>query len=405
MSNSSLLSLPFYQVRLFCFFAALSVYALFGTPTPDSLSHIEAIIGVLLMVALLPGVLSAFDFNGDRQLVERIAQVFFIYAIVLGMIMAAVQGAGLNSILRDFAALIFMMLPLFAIGVIGSAAQGRSILVYSIVFSAIAFSYRVTNGADPLAYLANSPYMLFAALYLVGIGMSQFVERFTLKSLALSLGLIALSLYCVWPMALTEQRASIGIYGAFIVLWSLILAVNAPKRAIWLIIAGLVAAYYFRVEIGGVVEEMLSKTARVGANARGAEMAAVWHAISENPLTVLFGQGFGAAFHSPAVADIKVYFTHGLVSSLLLKIGVIGAILGLGYIGVLLVNALRSTRSNIVLAVATIAPVLIDTFLYASFKSLDFGVVLLLIWVIGSSKKMHIENRVGKLVSAIELYA
>ena len=112
---------------------------------------------------------------------------------------------------------------------------------------------------------------------------------------------------------------------------------------------------------------------------RAEEWCAVWAEIAAHPLSLIFGQGWGATFSSPAVADIEVNFTHGLLSSLLLKTGLAGFALGLAYLyglGRVLVR-LFSGYPVVVLAVA--GPVLIDVVLYASFKSLDFGLVLALI--------------------------
>ena len=108
------------------------------------------------------------------------------------------------------------------------------------------------------------------------------------------------------------------------------------------------------------------------------ELSAVWDVVSANPLTLLFGAGWGAGFASPAVADIHVQFTHSLVSGMLLKTGLVGLFLSLFYLCALSLR-LFQLRLGVVWPLAIMAPVLIDVFLYASYKSLDFGLVLLVI--------------------------
>jgi len=112
---------------------------------------------------------------------------------------------------------------------------------------------------------------------------------------------------------------------------------------------------------------------------RSAEWAAVWAEVSAHPISLLIGKGWGATFSSPAVADIEVNFTHGLLSSLLLKTGLIGLGLGLVYLGALGRGWLNMFKTHPVIVVALGGPILIDVFLYASFKSLDFGLMLLLL--------------------------
>ena len=76
-----------------------------------------------------------------------------------------------------------------------------------------------------------------------------------------------------------------------------------------------------------------------------------------------------------------VNFTHNLFTSYWLKTGLIGVCLlavylfrlGWGWIGLL--------RGGPVLGVALAVPLMIDIVLYASFKSLDFGLILVILAV------------------------
>jgi hypothetical protein len=138
-------------------------------------------------------------------------------------------------------------------------------------------------------------------------------------------------------------------------------------------------AYINLPQLQPVFDSLMRKTQIVGANMRVQEWQAVWAEISGSPLSVTFGQGWGARFASPAVADINVNFTHGLLSSLLLKTGVFGMLLGAAYIMTLLGRLKPYLKTHIVVVFAIAAPIAIDVFLYASFKSLDFGLVLALI--------------------------
>ncbi len=123
-------------------------------------------------------------------------------------------------------------------------------------------------------------------------------------------------------------------------------------------------------------------------NMRWAEASAVIHEISASLPTMIFGKGWGATIASPAVGGVTVNFTHCLLTTYWLKTGLVGLFLALLYlfhIGVLL---MRLLKVNPVMAVALGGPLAIDVLLYASFKSLDFGLVLLLVplWAAGAAR-------------------
>jgi hypothetical protein len=98
--------------------------------------------------------------------------------------------------------------------------------------------------------------------------------------------------------------------------------------------------------------ELVHKTELVGVNARGAELAAVWQEISVTPGKLLWGAGWGGMFESPAVANIRVNYTHSLLTSMLLKTGVMGLVLTALYIGAIMTGLLRQVRHCPVLALA-----------------------------------------------------
>ena len=101
--------------------------------------------------------------------------------------------------------------------------------------------------------------------------------------------------------------------------------------------------------------------------------------VGPSPGSILFGKGWGATLASPAVGGMVVNYTHNLLTALWLKTGLIGLILAGLYIAGLAKGLVPLLWTNPVLAVALAVPLVIDTLLYASYKSLDFGLILLLI--------------------------
>jgi hypothetical protein len=139
-----------------------------------------------------------------------------------------------------------------------------------------------------------------------------------------------------------------------------------------------IAGAVFADNIFSVWATLSHKTELVGVNMRFEEMRAVWAAVNERSFGVVFGLGWGAKFSSPAVADIRIGYTHSLLSGMVLKTGLVGAVLTLAYLGGL-AGLLVKTKGYMAIVLALGGALVIDTFLYASYKSLDFGVVLMLV--------------------------
>jgi hypothetical protein len=154
---------------------------------------------------------------------------------------------------------------------------------------------------------------------------------------------------------------------------------KAPYKALGALFLGVIALYAVDISFACVSTSLWEKTRSVGLNMRPQEMAAVWDIMSADPMTLLFGIGWGGVFNSPAVGGLAVNFTHNFFSSMFLKCGLFGVILSSAYIAGLLERLVRVIKKNPVFGLALAAPILIDLTLYASFKSLDFGLVLLMI--------------------------
>ena len=112
---------------------------------------------------------------------------------------------------------------------------------------------------------------------------------------------------------------------------------------------------------------------------RWQEMQAVFGAINHSAFSLLFGNGWGAQYASPAVAGDIVNFTHNFFSGLLLKAGLVGVCLSLFYFGMLIRGLGSLSKRAPVFVLAISGPLLINLFLYASYKSLDFGLILFLV--------------------------
>lgn len=159
-----------------------------------------------------------------------------------------------------------------------------------------------------------------------------------------------------------------------------------PQAGMILILISLAIVATLTPIFGVAFETIWKKTEMVGLNARSEEWGAVFDVLSQDWGSMLFGEGWGGRLDNPAVGGLNVNYTHSLVSSLLLKTGVVGALVIL--IGCLypVLMALRSVWHNRnaydwLIIGAALLPLLISIFIYASYKSLGFGLILLVFFI------------------------
>ncbi|MCD8498243.1 MAG: hypothetical protein LRZ85_09390 [Alphaproteobacteria bacterium] len=380
--------------RFYALIAALLFYAVLGTPTPESFGAVEIIIALLLVAATgYAGAVRPFGIGCPLPGDLTGGQMLLLYGLSFPLLSAALAGNGAGAIMRDMIPFLFFLLPLWMNDPAGSAPRQRPlcgiVIVMGLAFAArdcarllaawMDFSFLQTLAADPLSYLANAPTVLFAALMLTGMSGRMILKARRPRDVALAGFYLALALIPFTVMGLTLQRASIGMAALVVMFWVISTAITQPVRALRLILPLAFIALAFMPYLSGLAELMMEKTRNVGLNSRVEEIAAIWNAVSGNPLTLLFGLGWGAEFSSPAVGGLTVNFAHSMPAALLLKTGLCGVILSAFYMVAMLVGgAWRAFCKDPVITLALAAPIMIDTFLYAAYKSLDFGVILLL---------------------------
>ena len=119
------------------------------------------------------------------------------------------------------------------------------------------------------------------------------------------------------------------------------------------------------------------KTQLVGLNSRAQEWQTVLDLVFRDWGHALFGYGWGVRFENPAVGGLPVLFTHSLLSALLLKTGVFGAGLVFTTLVFVVLKALPVLAQRRALFLILVFPLLISGGIYASYKSLGFGLILL----------------------------
>lgn len=391
----------FKHIRIACLFAALLLYGLFSSPTPDHIGWAEIVIGLLLVTAVsVQGIYGAFQ-NYTLQRHDRhwfaAGRLLLVYGLTVPLLVALLMGNAFGSIIRDIVPYLFLLLPVLAGPLLSTRPTDKKYLIVAILFIGIAFSLRVLlpvlsipegfgglsqsirSHPDDPAYLANAPTVLFSAVFLLAYGGFLVYKSSSFVSFAKSLAMILLAMIPVMAMAAIMQRASIGYIG-FALLLLLMLAISKnPLRAIVPLVLAFLIALLVWNDLQDLSQRLWHKTELVGLNMRAQEALLVVKDVSQSLWFILFGKGWGAMIASPAVGGASVNFTHSLITATWLKTGLIGvAILGL-YLFHLAHMLFRMLWQHPVLAAALAGPFVIDIFLYASYKSLDFGLILLLI--------------------------
>lgn len=388
------------NLRLMTLCLSILVYGCFGYPTPDNPGLVELVVGVGLVMSLgLPQ--SAFSLLITpiaEPLWMKTARLLLIYGLSAPLLVGVLSGNAIGAILRDIFPFLFMLLPFFAYDLYKRLNQQQSrYLLYSILSAGLVFSlrgiYLMQGGIENIQnidalYLVNAPTVLFTALYLVGFA----ITTISLRSLIIPLATALLSLIPMTGMGFVLQRASFGaiaLSGLFLA--GFVFRKNALRFLILCVMA-LIGFLIFKDHIFPLLNDLSKKNQTVGSNMRFFELFAVWERIAESSITALFGQGWGGTVQSPAVGDLTVNFTHSLISAALLKTGLIGTLLTVLFLCTLFLRFPILFKTSPVLALALFWPFVIDIFLYASYKSLDFGLILMLIACYGVTKQTQIKE-------------
>jgi hypothetical protein len=373
------------QFSAYALLAALVLYGLFSSPTPDEVSWAEITIGALLLVAMGWRNLGAV-FSGAGLWSGPVEKCFLTGCFLLLLIPAAINGflSGyeFNDIVRDVIPLGFFFLVLFL--------YGRGLekeLLYGIVFTGVMYALRfwpesglssesfgLNRGNDEMLYLTSSPSVMFAGLFLLFKATELQPHKLWWRLLCL-----ALSVICLLTLIATLQRAAIFLaaLSVFFIFWHR--TQRSPNFLFALVATLFVGGIFLAPTIGDIVDLIWRKTVEVGDNERFAELHSVINALGGNPWHFIFGLGWGAKIVTAASGYADVRYTHMLLSYALFKTGLIGFMATLAY-GVWLARRIvLQFPQRAALSCAALPSLILGFTLYPSFKMLCFGAIIALL--------------------------
>lgn len=349
------------------FYAALGLYALFSSPTPDIIGWAEyTIAGLLILsVGFAGGWNTISRFNYPNPFLFH--HSFLIYMLSIPMVVGVINAHPLSDIIRDYIPILLLIIPLWVYDKHLPYFAEFLMILGGLLALRYLLPFLSTHNIEhmPLLYLANSPLVPFAAIY----GFHCFLSN-DYRALFLRLIGLAFSITCIIAMAFMLQRAPLSLTILACMAILILRATHKPITVIMIISLGIYGLTLIAPLLLALLDSMSGKTLTVGWNNRFTEFQAVLIQTS------WLGEGWGSIWQSPAVADIWVRYTHNFISYFLLKAGIIGGLMATIFIYIWGRQIVVLLKQNPALGFALIVPFLIHVTLYAGFKSLDFALIL-----------------------------
>lgn len=394
-------------------FAALFLYGLFSSPTPDEISIFEGVIGALLIAAIgLPVLFGAFtgrylplSFPRKRESskaadlapldprchgddgIGMVAWCFFIL-LYLPLAIGILSQHSPGDVLRDVIPLGYFFLPLFLMPLADSHPDDtRKALLYGLCAVGVLYALRfwpasnltlarlgLDRGDDETLYLSSSPAISFAGLYLFFVATDSSARVLWQRGL-----LLFLSAACLMTLVAILQRGTIVL--VLLVLWfyALYRARRSPGFLLALLTGAAAMLFFLGDGVAGALETLWRKTLLVGDNARFAEIQSVRERLDRNPLQWITGAGWGTKLVTAASGHADVRYTHMLGSYVLLKGGILCLAALILYLTFLGRRYATLWRAEPLVAAALFPSLFLGLTLYPSFKMLCFGAMLALV--------------------------
>ena len=398
---------------LFFYIISLTIYGLLSTSTPDKITIVEILIGFSLLIVVglegLSELMKSDKYSDEHDFkVPNIVKFSFFYLIFLPSLYGLVFFE--NSIknwIRDIIPLLYLFLPLLVIKKINFAS--RSLFLYSILLLClVGASFSIRFFFDSVGSLSNLGTSQIIALNKDNIALdpaTQFFLSFTscfsvwlLMRGKIFFGIIILIIsFLPWAVVIgVISRAPIfftffSIF--FTIFYWIILNENKKIGALFLIILLIILIYFnnfYNYFFKNTLELLIQKNIRYGLNTRGIEFDVVMNSLNSNIFKFFFGNGWGSLIEIPNMYILRnlhnvfLYFTYktgffGLICILIYFIWIIKLVLLIGF----------KNKFFLIVMISMINPLVNTALLQPMFKSLSFGVLILLIPLMYNLRKKN----------------
>ena len=396
------------------------LFGFFSTPTPDSITIIEISIAFLLVVFISPIniINSIYSFSSKIYNGSWFALIVFLLVTNLTFI-GFFNGVyyrenGITDFVRDFIPILYLLIPFFLFSNIENSDDLErdnliKLVCIGLLIISMGYIYQFISGdnfninaigvslilGDSLDNIMQDPSITFGLMYSFGM-MVYFLDN---KKLFNALLFILPQLLILTCLLASVLRAPIGLF----IMLSLffITKVLVSKKKYMMLASGLLLIPFLIVYNLDIIESFFSlfidKNISVGLSGRDAEIMTVISSI-ENSYDLIFGFGLGATL--PDIHNYgSVRYTHNFFVFILMKFGLLGlitfCIVVYKSINVFIISILFSNTNtrNFITMTAIVAPLIISLFFEPMYKSLSFGLVILLITIIGVDHVKRIPHK------------
>lgn len=395
-------------VYMLLFFLMAVVYGSFSSSSPDHIGVAEIFIGLCLLVFVgVQRPLLIFDLSQRDKVVMDVSvplyvRISFLYLLIVPTISGvAINQNEIGNWVRDIIPLIYMFLPVLLLSLVRKHPEKwLFVVLMSLSLVGILFSLRVildpsfvvsATGAFRVDHTESNPDHLmqdttvnfvlafFLCLSLWFLLKQKWFMAFTFLSIAFVPLIVVLA---------SVLRAPVGLSLLSVLLTLFYFMKSQNKRVRVLYIAGTVILFvvtFYGKDIFDFfdlfIQMLVLKQEIHGISSRDLEAMAVLNATFSSVGDLLFGQGLGGTIANPIGQGAQWRFVHNMVMYFLFKFGIVGLLACLAYFYWLLRLYIKSMKGNFltVLVISLVPALLISSVLEASYKSLSFGLVLLLL--------------------------
>jgi len=247
---------------------------------------------------------------------------------------------------------------------------------FMLIFKNIEYTYN--DDFQMLMVKCQDPAILFSAIYLLCLGLTFIL----VKPRRLSFGLLALSggWLCVYEFTALGMRAFSGLTVLSLIIYVIYLTKlkRIPKSN--LIVAGILGLSLTYTQVVNFAAQLWAKHQAAGLSSRPEELYAVFGAISESFITLLFGVGWGGLLINPIYQGSTSRFTHSLISYWLLKTGVVGVAVMVLFVTLLFrrvnLGDVWASSHRLAVFLAASSVIIIGLFFEPTYKMLSFGLIV-----------------------------
>ncbi|WP_119677588.1 hypothetical protein [Indioceanicola profundi] len=387
--------------------AALAVYGLASAPAPPSPGIAEALIGLFLIAGAglaRPLWLGSFYLlrSPDLRPSEAGACLALLLAVWPGLLSGLARGWPYAEMARDLLPLAFLFLPVLVRYRAGAETEAAlDAIAWALAGVGLAYALRWwvdlnaslrTIGAAALIekppFLLKSAALPFASVWLFARGLEKVGSNVRIGGIVVGSALMVASFSCLGALAGAVHRAGLILScGSILIILVRYFDGSAKGRLGATVVLSMLGLLWGEA-VSVSADLAMEKTRAVGVNNRLGELMAVIRQAAADPLSFLFGYGWGGMVRSPAAGDIVISYTHNFATYMLLKTGAVG-LLGMGaYVATILARLPHAWRARPDLVLALAPSLLIGLLLHTTYKYLCFGIVLTLL-LLASEPALH----------------